>query len=210
MTKPPPYDSRSHVLLLCYRIDILDLDKCFHVLLEHASEKRLKFRATEVLEHLSPLRRVVKSAQIRPHVAAQDAEGRRLADTVGAYETKNLACTWGGQSMQFEAVCAVAMSDLAFESLWQVDDFNCRKGTPLDAHTAAVTQVLRDEANLRSGLHIDAHFADLVHGTRLGALLSALLGFALIWVNDCDSELLIRHVCIFFSSRVWGFQKNYK
>jgi len=91
MTKPPPHDCRSDILLFRDRIDILDFDKCLHILLEHASEKRLKFRATEVLEHLSPLGRLVKFAQVWPHVAAQNAEGRRLANTVCADETKNLA-----------------------------------------------------------------------------------------------------------------------
>ena len=99
------------------------------------------------------------------------------------------------------------MRHLAFQSLRQVDDFNRLKGTALDAHTTAVTQLLRDEADLRGGLHIDAHLSDLVHGARLGALLPTLLGLALIWVNNCDSELIIRHFTNFFSSRVWGFQK---
>lgn len=43
VTKPPPHNSLTHVLLFCYRIDILDLDKCFHVVLEHSSKECLKF-----------------------------------------------------------------------------------------------------------------------------------------------------------------------
>ena len=56
-----------------------------------------------------------------------------------------------------------------------------------------MTQLLRNEADLRSWLHIDADLANLVDGARLGALLPALLGLALIRVDNCDSELLIRH-----------------
>ena len=197
MTKPPPHDCRVNILLFCDRIDILDLDKCLHVLLEHASEKRLKFGATEVLEHLSPLRRLIEFAQVWPHVTAQNAEGRRLTNTVRAYETKNLAYTRGWHSMQFEAVCAVAMRHLAFQSFWQVNDFNRLKRTALDAHATAVTQVFRDEADCRCGSHFDTNLSNLVHGARLSTLLSALLGLTLIWVNNCDSELLIGHICFF-------------
>jgi len=104
--------------------------------------------------------------------------------------------------MQLEAVGSVAVSDLALESLGQVDDFDCLEGTPFDAHAAAVTQVLRDEADGRGGSHFDAHFADFVDGANLGALLSALLGLALIRVDDCDSELIVCHFCFFLSSWV--------
>jgi len=85
--------------------------------------------------------------------------------------------------MQLEAVCAVTMCYLFFQSLWQVDDFNRRKGTFLDAHAAADTQVLGDVTNLRSGFHFDAHLSHLVQWARLGTLLSALLRLALIWVS---------------------------
>ena len=100
-----------------------------------------------MFQHFPPLGRFLKVAQIWPHVSAKDAEGRRLADTVGAHETKHLACTWRWQSMQLEAVCAVAMSHLSLQTFGQVDDFDSLEGTSLNTHTTSVTQVLRDEAD---------------------------------------------------------------
>ena len=92
------------------------------------------------------------------------------------------------------------MGYLALKSFWQVDDFDCLEGTPLDAHTAANTQMLRNEANGRGGFYIDAHLSNLVDWTGLCALLSALLWLALIRVYDCDSELIVCHS--YFSSPV--------
>ena len=128
--------------MFCHRIDILNFDKCLHVFLQHTREERLQLVAAEVLENFSPLGRFVEVAQVRPHVAAQNAEGRRLANTVSAHETQDLACSGSRQSVQFEAVSAVAMRHLALQALRQVDDFDCLEGASLDAHAAAVTKVL--------------------------------------------------------------------
>ena len=38
-----------------------------------------------------------------------------------------------------------------------------------------------------------------------GALLPALLGFTLIWVDDCDSELLVCHGLLYFSPVAFFF-----
>ena len=70
-----------------------------------------------MLQNLSPLGRLLEIAQVRPHVTAENAEGRRLADTVGAYEAKYLTRAWRWQSMQLEAIRAVAMCHLAFKTL---------------------------------------------------------------------------------------------
>ena len=178
----------------------MDFDKCFHVLFEHAREVRLEFVAAEVLQHFSPLGRLVKVAQVRPHVTAQNTEGRRLSDTIGTHETQDLACSGGRESMQFEAVGAVAMGHLALQALREIDDFDGLEGAALDAHAAAVTEVLGDEADGRGGSHLNAHLADLVYRARPGALLSALFGLALIGVNDCDSELEVCHISMSFAS----------
>ena len=100
-----------------------------------------------MLQDFSPLGRLLKFAQIRPHVTAENAEGRRLANTVDSHETKDLACTRGWQSMQLEAVCTVAMSHLSFQTFGQVNNFDSLEGTSLNTHTTSVTQVLRDEAD---------------------------------------------------------------
>ena len=94
------------------------------------------------------------------------------------------------------------MSHLTLKSLGQVDDFDCLKGTFLDAQTTSDTQVLRDEANGRGGFYIDAQLSSLIVWTGLCALLSALFWLALIRVDDCDSELNVCHCYFFFSSQV--------
>ena len=175
------------------RIDILNLDKCLHVLLKHASEELLEFTSAEVLENLAPLRWFSEVAQIRPHVTAQNAEGRRLANTVCAHEPEHLPGAGGRQSVQLEAIGAVAVRDLALQALRQVDDFDCLERAPLDAHAAAVAEMFRDEANCGRRLHVDTDLANLVHWARLCALLPALFGLTLIGVDDSDSELLIGH-----------------
>jgi hypothetical protein len=141
-TEPAAHDSLSNVFLFRNRIDILDLDKCLHILLKHAGEELLEFTAAEVLENLAPLRWFIEVSQIWPHVAAQNAEGRRLANTVGTHESEHLAGAGSWQSVQLEAIGAVAVSDLALQAFRQVDDFDRLERAPLNAHAAAVAKVL--------------------------------------------------------------------
>ena len=100
-----------------------------------------------MLEYIFPFGRLIKLSQVRPHVSTEDAEGRRLANTIDSHETKDLACTRGWQSMQLEAVCTVAMSHLSLQTFGQVNNFDSLEGTSLNTHTTSVTQVLRDEAD---------------------------------------------------------------
>jgi len=93
--------------------------------------------------------------------------------------------------MQFETVGTVAMGDLASKSLRQVDNLDGSEWALLDAHAAANAEMLREEANLRGRLHVDAHLALAVEWARLGALLLALLRFALIRVDNGDPELVV-------------------
>ncbi len=147
-----------------------------------------------MLENLLPLRGFSEISQIWPHVTAQNAEGRRLANTVGAHEPEHLPGAGGRQSVQLEAVSAVAMSHLTLQTFRQIDDLDSLERTPLDAHTAAMTEMLGDEANCGRGLHLDTHLANLVHWACFGTLLPALFGLTLIGVDDSDSELLIGHI----------------
>jgi hypothetical protein len=89
--------------------------------------------------------------------------------------------------MKLETVSAVTMGDLVRKVLGQVDDFNGVKGASFDAHTATDAEMLRNEANSGSRFNLNTEFASLVNRARLGALLLALLGLALIRVNDSDS-----------------------
>ena len=112
--------------------------------------------------------------------------------------------------MQLEAVCAISVRDLLLETLGQVDDFDGLVGALFDAHTAADAEVLRDEADGRSGLNVDANLALLVQGASLSTLLSALARLALIGIDDCDSELCVRHVFVFLASRAKKLSRNYE
>ena len=102
-----------------------------------------------MFENFSPLGQFLKVAQIWPHVTAQNTEGRRLANAVSAHETKYLACTRRRQSVQFEAVRAVAMSHLPLQSFRQVYDFDSIERTSLNAHAATVAKLFRNEADGR-------------------------------------------------------------
>ena len=74
-------------------------------------------------------------------------ESSGLSDTVGSNQTQYLAWAGSGQSMEFEGVSAVSVSDLRFKSLGQVDDLDGFEWTLLDAHATANTQVFRNKAN---------------------------------------------------------------
>ena len=204
------HDGLANFFLFRHRIDILNLDKCLQVILQHPSEVLLEFWATEVFDNSLPLGGLSEVTQVGPHVVTQDAEGCWLADTIRAYETENLAYTGRRESVQLEAISAISVSHLSFKALGKVDDFDGPEWAALDAHTTTVTQVLWDEANRRSGLHIDTEMARFVDWASPGALLPALLGFTLIWVDDCDSELLVCHGLLYFSPvAFFSSSKNY-
>ena len=93
--------------------------------------------------------------------------------------------------MQFEGIGAVPVGDLRLKSLGQVDDLDGFEGTLLDAHAAANTQVFRNKANRRGRLHFYANLARFVQGAGLYALALALFGLALVWIDNCDTNLFI-------------------
>ena len=90
--------------------------------------------------------------------------------------------------MQLEAVGAVAVSHLGFKVGWQVDDVDGIERAFLWADTTSNAEALRDEGNLAVRSDFDAEFAGSHNGTGLFAFLSALLGLALVRVDDGDSE----------------------
>lgn len=75
----------------------------------------LQLRATEVLDDVVPVRRVVVLAQVGLELSTEDLEGGTLADTVGSNETENLTGAGCGQTVQLERVGRVAVSDLGLE-----------------------------------------------------------------------------------------------
>jgi hypothetical protein len=91
--------------------------------------------------------------------------------------------------MEFETVGAVSVSGLFGHVLGQVDDLDRFKGAFFNANAASDTQWFGNPTDGRSGLHFDTNLADLVSWAVSGALLLAFLRFALIGVDNGDSEL---------------------
>jgi hypothetical protein len=82
----------------------------------------LQLRATEILQNLLPIGRIIVPAQVGLQLATENLQSCTLSDTIRADQSQNLARTGHGQSMQLEAVGRVSMRDLSLEVRRQVDD----------------------------------------------------------------------------------------
>lgn len=156
-------------------IDILGLDNGLEVVLENLGEVVLQFGATEMLENLFPVWRVVVAAEVGLQLAAQNLQGSTLSDTVGTDQTKHLTGPGHGKPVQLEAVCRITVRDLSLEIGGQIDDVDGVKGTFLRANTASDAEALRDEGDLGLWCDFDTELARTDDGTRLLALLPTFL-----------------------------------
>lgn len=156
-------------------VDVLRLDNSLEVVLQNLGEVVLQLRATEVLENLLPVWWVVETAQVWLELSAQNLQRRALANTVCSNKTQNLARSGHRQSVQLEAVCRVAVSDLRLEVGGQVDDVDGVKGAFLGADTTSNAQALGDEGDLGLGGDLNAQLAGSDDWAGLLALLSAFL-----------------------------------
>ena len=93
--------------------------------------------------------------------------------------------------MKFECILPISVSNLTLKAFGQVDDFDRPVWASLDAHTAPNAEILRDLADGRCLADLDAEFSSLVDWAGLFALLGALFGFALVRINDSNSELVV-------------------
>ena len=93
--------------------------------------------------------------------------------------------------MELECVLAVSVGGLGAETFGQVNNTDGIEGTSLDTLTTADTEGLRDEADGGGDCNLDAELADFVDGALLGALLLALLGLALIRIDNGDSNFVV-------------------
>ena len=135
----------------------------------------LQLGATEVLDDVLPIRRVVELPEVGLQLAAENLEGRALPDTVGTHQAEHVAGPRGGQTVELEAVGGVSVGDLGLEVGGQVDDGDGIKRALLGADTAADTQGLGDVGDARLGRDLDAQLATLDDGARLLAFLAAFL-----------------------------------
>ena len=90
--------------------------------------------------------------------------------------------------MELKCVGTVTMSDFIFKTLRQIDDLDGLERALLDALTTANAHVLTNETDRGSGQHLNTDLACFVYRTRLLALLLALLGLALIGIDNGNSQ----------------------
>jgi hypothetical protein len=132
----------------------------------------LKLGTAKVLDNVLPIRRVVVSAQVGLELSTKNLQSGTLSNTVCSDQTKNLAGSGHGQTVQLETVGSISVGDLAFEVGGQVDDGDGVKRALLGADTATDTEGLGDECQLRVGLDLNTEFSAANDGARLFALLS--------------------------------------
>jgi hypothetical protein len=135
----------------------------------------LQFGATEVLQNLLPVRRVLIAAQVGLQLATENLQSGTLSDTVCANKTENLTRAGHGKSVKLEAVGRVAVGDLGLEVGGQVDNVNGTEWALLGADTTTNTQSLGDEGNLGGGVDFNAKLSRTDHGASLFALLTTFL-----------------------------------
>ncbi|KAH6898338.1 hypothetical protein B0T10DRAFT_104989 [Thelonectria olida] len=133
----------------------------------------LQLGATEVLDNILPIRRVVVAAQVRLELSAENLQGSTLSNTVGSNEAKNLAGSGHRQTVQLEAVGAITVGDLALEVGGQVDDGDGLEGAFFRADTTTNTERLGDEGKTVGGRDFDTELSATDDRARLFALLTA-------------------------------------
>lgn len=126
-------------------VNVLRLHHRGQVVLQELCEVVLQLRASEVLDNILPVRRVVESSEVGLQLATEDLERRALSDTVCSNETQDVSWPGHGQSVELETVGRVSMSDLALKVGGQVDDGNGTEGTLLRADTTSYAKGLGDE-----------------------------------------------------------------
>lgn len=95
--------------------------------------------------------------------------------------------------MKFEAVGGISVGDLCVQIGGQVDDGNGVEWAFLRTDTTSNTETLGDEGELGVGSNFDTKFSTADNRTRSFALLSALLGFALVIVDNGNTSKFGRH-----------------
>ena len=95
--------------------------------------------------------------------------------------------------MELERVGTISVGDLVLESFGEVDDLDGLVGAALYAHTATDAEVFGDKANFIGLGDLDAELASFVYRTGLGAFERALLGLALVGVDNRNTELFGVH-----------------
>jgi hypothetical protein len=139
----------------------------------------LQLRATEVLDNVLPVGRVIVTTQVRLELSGENFQSSTLANTVGSDKTEDLTRSRHGKTVELEAVGAISMGNLALEVGGQVDDGDGIEGALLGADTATDTERLGDEGQTRLGGDLNAELATADDRARLLAFLTTLARTAL-------------------------------
>lgn len=140
--------------------------------LNSSSGLTLQLRTTEVLDDFLPVRRIVMAAEIGLELSAENLQCSTLANTVGSNQSENLSRSGHRETMQLEAVGAIAMGDLAFQIGRQVDDGNGIEWAFLGADTTANAERLGDESEAGFGGDFNAELPAANNRAGLLALLA--------------------------------------
>mmetsp|Transcript_30853 Transcript_30853/g.75673 ORF Transcript_30853/g.75673 Transcript_30853/m.75673 type:complete len:285 (-) Transcript_30853:192-1046(-) len=172
-------------------VHVLRLDDGLDRVFKHAREEVLELRATEVCQDFSPIGRIVELSKVGLQLASKHLESSALSRTVGSHEPQHLPWPRHRHPVQLERIGPIAVSGLLLHILGKVDDLNGAEGALLDANTAPDAELLRNPSDLAGGRDLHAQLAHADHGAELVAFLSALLGLALLVVNDGDTRKLL-------------------
>ena len=102
--------------------------------------------------------------------------------------------------MQLETILSVPMSNLIFETHWQIDDHNSLEGALFNAHTASNAHIFCDQTDFGGLSDLNTYLTCFVNRTSLLALLSALLWLAFIRIDNGNSILISFHLIVFMSN----------
>jgi len=159
----------------------LRLGHGFDVVLEDFGEEILELGSSEVFENLGPLGGVVVSTEIWLELARKDFECSGFSDTVCSDQTEDLTGTGGGETMEFECVGGVSVSNVGLEIGRQVENLNSLewasgrqpilrhnlqiKDSLLHTDTTTDTQLFRDERFFIRGVDFNTELAHFDDGT---------------------------------------------
>lgn len=90
-----------------------------------------------MLDNIFPVGWIVVSSQVWLQLSTKNLQSSTLSDTVCSYKTQHLSWSWHRQTVEFEAVCRVAVGDLSLEIRWQIYNADGAERAFLGANTTS-------------------------------------------------------------------------
>ena len=120
----------------------------------------MQLRASEVLDDVLPVRRIVELAQVRLEFSTEDLQCSALSDTVCSNETQHVSWSGHRQPVQLEAVGGISVGHLALEVRGQVDDGDGAERALLGTDTTSDAEGLGNEGESGVRRHFNAWSRD--------------------------------------------------